>query len=77
MMPLAERFVLRLRAGRTEVAILPMDEAKLQHLGAMGQAQTREEWKRDAIDVIAQALDDPAVRLALRDKGLHLVVVKA
>ncbi len=72
----ADRFVLRLRAGRTEVVILPMDESPLRQLERLGQMQIRERWKADAIHIVAQALDDPQVRAALRDKGLHLVVVK-
>jgi hypothetical protein len=75
-MGLAERFVLRLRAGRTEVAIIPRDEGALFHPGPMGKAQVRERWKADAIEIIAQALDDPEIRAAFRDKGLQLVVVK-
>lgn len=70
----ADRFVLRLRAGKTEIAILPLNEGILSHLGPEGQAQVREQWQAEAIRIMAQALDDPRVRAALRDKGLHLVV---
>ena len=74
--PSDDRFVLRLRAGRTEVAILPLDASLANSLEPEGRAQVQAIWKCSAIQIIAQALDDPQVRLALRDRGLHLVVAK-
>ncbi len=71
-----ELLVLRLRAGDTEIAIVPSDLKTLRFGDQITRVQMQEAYKTDAINIIAGSLDNAETRYALSLRGMKLVVVR-
>ena len=66
--------VLRLRAGKTELTILPLNERSLIY----GKNRTAdvEKLKRDAINIIAEHLDNPKARADFHGHGMRVFIIR-